>query len=99
MASSPSMTSRKIWTTIRRVWITAGIAFTVVFVGWSLIAYRANAEGSAATVSDSLVTNVRSDGIWEFLPPDGATGSSKGLLFFPGALVDPAAYAPLARAV
>lgn len=27
-----------IWTRIKRIWITTGIALTLVFVGWSLIA-------------------------------------------------------------
>ena len=33
---------------IRRVWITAGLVFTVVFTGWSLWAYRADADAHAA---------------------------------------------------
>jgi pimeloyl-ACP methyl ester carboxylesterase len=93
------MTQRRIWPTIKKIWISTGITVTIVFVGWSLIAYRANAEAKLATISDSLVTNVRGDGIWRFSPAHDAKASSNGLLFFPGALVDPAAYAPLARAV
>jgi pimeloyl-ACP methyl ester carboxylesterase len=93
------MTGRRIWTTIKRIWITTGIAVTIVFVGWSLVAYRANAEAKLATISDSHVTNVRADGIWTFSPAGDAKVSPRGLLFFPGALVDPTAYAPLARTV
>jgi len=88
-----------IWTRVKRIWIASGIALTVVFVGWSLIAYRANAEARAATVSDAVVTNVRGAGVWRFVRADVAAPPPVGLLFFPGALVDPAAYAPLARAV
>ena len=79
--------------------MASGIALTVVFVAWSLIAYRANTEAHAATISDADVANARDHGVWKFLPLGVATPLPVGLLFFPGALVDPAAYAPLARAV
>lgn len=88
---------RRIWPVIRRVWITAGISVTVIFVGWSLWAYQATAEGTGALVSDERVIVVRSAHSWYFAPR--APRADVGLLFFPGALVDPAAYAPLARAV
>lgn len=96
-----------LWTRIKRIWITTGIALTLVFVGWSLIAYRANDEAHAAAVSDTVVTNVRDAGVWRFAPATSAASAaasatkspSVGLIFFPGALVDPTAYAPLARAV
>ncbi len=84
------------WQRFKRLWVTTGLVFTVVFVAWSLIAYRANAEARAGAVSDATVANVRADGVWRF---SGAKTSDVGLLFFPGALVDPVAYAPLARAV
>jgi len=92
------MTRRGILTLIKRAWITTGIAATIVFIAWSLVAYRANAEGRSAARSDSLVANVRREGVWRFSSPR-AKAPTAGLLFFPGALVDPAAYAPLARAV
>jgi pimeloyl-ACP methyl ester carboxylesterase len=98
--SPPSHPARRgIWPTIKKIWITAGISVTVVFVGWSLVAYRANEEARTATVGDSLVGNERANGIWKFSPRHDAAASPTGLLFFPGALVDPTAYAPLARAV
>lgn len=84
---------------IRRIWITTGIVVTIVFVGWSLLAYRANAEAHLATISDSLVANVRNEGVWRFSSPRAVHVPKAGLLFFPGSLVDPTAYAPLARAV
>jgi pimeloyl-ACP methyl ester carboxylesterase len=88
-----------VWARIKRTWVASGIALTVVFVAWSLIAYRANTEAHAATISDAVVANARDHGVWKFLPLGVATPPPVGLLFFPGALVDPAAYAPLARAV
>jgi pimeloyl-ACP methyl ester carboxylesterase len=93
------MSGHRIWILIRRIWITTGIAVTIVFVGWSLLAYRANAEAHSATISDSLVVNVRNEGVWRFSSPRAVPVPKAGLLFFPGSLVDPAAYAPLARAV
>lgn len=87
------------WQRFRRIWATTGISLTVVFVVWSLIAYRANGDARAATVSDAVVTNTRADGVWRFTPVAQGTPAAVGLVFFPGALVDPTAYAPLARAV
>jgi pimeloyl-ACP methyl ester carboxylesterase len=89
----------RLWARIERVWVTLGIAATTIFVGWSLIAYRASAEARAAARSDAAVGITREDGIWHFNPANHLSGASTGLLFFPGALVDPTAYAPLARAV
>lgn len=86
----------RIWPIIRRAWITAGIAGTVVFVAWSLIAYRATAEARRALEPDSRVSVAHAGQHWAF---DPATPSAAGLLFFAGALVDPVAYAPLARAI
>ena len=89
---------RRLWPIIRRIWIAAGLGVTAVFVIWSLIAYRANGEARAAVPSDPLVGVARSDGIWR-LTPAGAPARAPALVFFPGALVDPRAYLPLARAV
>lgn len=68
-----------------------------VFVTWSLVAYRASAEARRATVSDAAVAVARDGGIWRFEPTAGAKDPT--LVFFPGALVDPRVYAPLAVAV
>jgi pimeloyl-ACP methyl ester carboxylesterase len=88
---------RTIGSVLRTVWITVGLGATAVFVTWSLLAYRSSAEANLATVSDAAVTVAHEAGTWRFEPAvvrDGPT-----LVFFPGALVDPRAYAPLARAV
>ncbi|WP_189377836.1 alpha/beta family hydrolase [Thalassotalea profundi] len=91
------MRIRKYWPVVRRVWITVGLTATSVFVVWSLIAYRADSEALAATVTDDAVSVTYDEGIWQYRP----TRSSKlaTLVFFPGALVDPKSYAPLARSV
>jgi pimeloyl-ACP methyl ester carboxylesterase len=80
------------------VWITLGLGVTAVFLIWSLLAYRADAEAVRATVSDARVVVNRADGVWRFAP-SGVQPGGAALLFLPGALVDPRAYAPLARAV
>ena len=90
--------ARRAWKIIRTVWITVGLGATVVFVAWSLIAYRATSSAVAAMHSDSLVSVHDADGQFTFTPRAVRPGSAT-LLFFPGALVDPRAYAPLARAV
>lgn len=83
------------WATIRRIWITTGISATIVFVGWSLIAYRASSEAREALAGDEAVAVSGAEHYWLFQPRTGA--AEVGLLFFPGALVDPVAYAPLLR--
>lgn len=89
---------RRAWPVIRRVWIAAGLFLTASFVLWSLIAYRANREARAAARTDAAVNVEHGNGIWRF-EPDGETTTGPVLVFFPGSLVDPRAYAPLARAV
>ena len=84
------------WQQFRRVWAFTGSTVGIVFVGWSLIAYQATAEAYAALESDGAVAVVSADGYWRFQPQ---RPGDVGLLFFPGALVDPVAYAPIARAV
>ena len=88
---------RALWPAIRRVWITVGLAATAIFITWSLIAYRADPTARAATQPDAAVDVRYADGVWRFSPRGSA--SDRTLVFFAGALVDPRAYAPLARAV
>jgi pimeloyl-ACP methyl ester carboxylesterase len=87
----------RVWPVVRRAWITLGLTLTAVFVVWSLVAYRAAPEAHAATRSDAEVIVRRGDGYWSFLPAIPETPARPALVFFPGALVDPVAYAPLAR--
>lgn len=92
------MNGRRLWERVRRVWITLGLTFTVVFTGWSLIAYRATAEAKDAVLSDGTVTVLHERGVWHFTPTVSSRADAPALVFFPGALVDPLAYAPLLRA-
>ena len=85
------------WKTIQRIWIITGLTGTAIFVIWSLLAYRAQGpERRTALQSDARVTVAAADGYWSFTPQAPARA---GLIFFPGALVDPVAYAPLVHAI
>lgn len=92
------MDRRQLWRRIRGVWVTLGLAVTVIFVGWSLIAYRASSAARSAIQPDTTVAVAFNDGIWSFIPRLSSSAGIPALIFFPGALVDPVAYAPLARA-
>jgi pimeloyl-ACP methyl ester carboxylesterase len=87
----------QLWARIRRVWVICGSIVFVVFTLWASLAYQASAEGEAALESTPEVSVERADVYWLFRPRVAAEGT--GLLFFAGALVEAAAYAPLARAV
>ena len=90
---------KRLWKRIRQVWITVGLSATAIFVIWSLLAYRATNEAHAAVRPDAQVDVKHAGGIWAFTPRNAQPAPRNGLIFFPGALVDPIAYAPLARAV
>ena len=83
---------------IRRIWVTLGLVAFVGFVACCLIAYRASDEASAALASDSRVTVTAADGLRRFVPAE-ADPAQASVVFLPGALVDPVAYAPLLHAV
>jgi pimeloyl-ACP methyl ester carboxylesterase len=93
----PSRIRRILWIT-RRLWIAAGILFFVVFTTWALLAYRASARAYDALGTDHRVTITNHATHWSFLPGSQAPNRA-GLVFFPGAAVDPAAYAVLCRRV
>jgi len=88
----------RLWLRIRRIWAVLGSAAFVIFTGWSVIAYRASSVAHAALQSDTLVQVTQTEDSWSF-SPKGKRAPLTSLLFFPGALVSPVAYAPLARAV
>lgn len=94
------MRARSILQRIRRIWITAGVSVTVLFVVWCLWAYRATPNAKAAAESDArVIVTHEDDGIMRFTLASATQRVPVGLVFFAGALVDPLAYAPLARAI
>lgn len=90
---------RRIWSRLRRVWAMLGLTALVGFIGWCLVAYQASGEARQALQSDERVRVMRGEGYWSFVSTADTSPQEAGLLFFPGSLVQPAAYAPLARAV
>jgi hypothetical protein len=66
-----------------------------VFVLWAEDAAAPMPEALVALQSDAAVT-VTTDGTLQFIP---ANPSGVGLIFYPGAKVDPRAYAPMAHAL
>lgn len=90
----------------RRVWRIVGIVALVVllvvvagvgaFAIWGNNAAPAMPEAMAAMQSDAAVTVTESDWI-EFAPAAGP--ATIGFIFYPGARVDPKAYAPPLRAL
>lgn len=97
MTSPSAPPRRRIWPVVRRIWITTGLVGTLIFVVWSLLAFRASADAVQALRSDAQVQVVATGETWTFTP--AANPSDTGLLFFSGAMVDPRAYAPLLRGV
>ncbi len=85
------------WRKIRRVWVGAGIVFMIVFFGWLYFGNRATSRAHEALKSDDTVAITVGDRGMTFHPLNST--QPVGLIFFPGGLVEPAAYAPLARAV
>jgi Alpha/beta hydrolase family len=86
-----------VWSRIRRVWAIVGSIVFVVFTGWSLLAFRATSFARAALDSDDRVAVEYADSAWSFHPRSSPRRA--GLLFFPGGMVDPVAYAPLMRGI
>lgn len=83
------------WATIRRIWITAGITLTVVFALWGLIAFRASGAAREAIRGDDSVTVTEGEHHW--ILQRRTNPAEIGVVFFPGGMVDPVAYAPLLR--
>jgi pimeloyl-ACP methyl ester carboxylesterase len=91
--------ARTVWQRIRTIWITTGISLTIVFIVWCLIAYAARGDAKVAARSDTQVRVTSTNGVWSFQSTSADSSAVRGLIFYPGALVDPRAYAPYARAV
>lgn len=79
---------------LRRLWLAAGVAF----VAWLL--WNAQAHGVDDTLlrSSDAIQVVDSDAVLRFMPRS-APAAAPGLIFLPGAAIDPIAYVPLLRAV
>lgn len=79
--------------TIRLVWIAAGLAFSA----WIAVGFQAQGVPDNTLHDTDSVTVRRGDGILTFAPRSET--NMAGLLFLPGGMVDPIAYAPLLKRV
>lgn len=75
---------------IRLTWIIAGISF----ITWMVVSMNAKGIDPAVFESNNAVRVSSTNDLLSFTP---AGAYKKVVLFFPGALVDPDAYAPLCR--
>ena len=82
----------------RLLWFALAVPVIIVvgFVGWASLPARPMPEAIEALGSDERV-EVGSGRWWSFMPTDGEPAS--GLIVYPGARVDPRAYAPIAREI
>lgn len=78
---------------IRRIWISCGLAF-LAFMAWNITAHGVD---PGVLRSSATVRVAETRALTQFLPVQAAPGA--GLIFLPGGMIDPDAYAPLLRAV
>ena len=78
---------------IRIVWITFGILFTL----WMVNSFRAQGFDRSILESDQKVIVEETSKLIHFQPNQNQQPT--GLIFFPGGLVSPDAYAPISRAI
>lgn len=84
---------QRLWRTIRSAWVGAGLAFSA----WMIWGFQALDVAGDAAESDDRVEVVTNDGGLHFRPLSNARRA--GLIFLPGGMVEPVAYAPLLRKV
>jgi pimeloyl-ACP methyl ester carboxylesterase len=81
------------WRVIRLVWVALGVAF----LAYMVLSYSARGVDDAVLESGGGVQVIEDDATISFLPRGGEQRTP--LLFLPGGMVDPDAYAPLLRQV
>jgi pimeloyl-ACP methyl ester carboxylesterase len=84
---------RNVRRALRFLWITAGLSFT----GYMFYGFQAGSEVNGALQSDVSVAVIPSEHGFEFRSL--ANPKSSRLIFLPGGMVEPEAYAPLLRSV
>jgi len=83
----------KFWKILRALWITFGILFTL----WMANSFRARGFDKSILESDSQITIEETKHFLSFQPH--ASSQPVGLIFFPGGMVQPEAYAPMSRTI
>ena len=79
--------------TLRRAWVVAGVLFT----SWLYFGFQTVTTASAAADSDAQVEVLRAAETLQFRPV--SVSHAAGLIFLPGGMVAPEAYAPLLRSI
>jgi predicted esterase len=76
---------------VRTVWIIAGLSFLL----WMLYSYQSRGFPAFVLQSDELITVTQNNEHISFIP----AGNKRitGFIFYPGGMVDPKSYAPMAR--
>lgn len=83
-----------------KVVVIVGVVGLLGVGGWLVTVFQATSEAKAAIISDARVEIVHDlHGLYRFSPKSLQKTVPVGLVFFPGGMADPLAYAPLARAV
>jgi len=83
--------ARRIIKIIRVVWVTAGLSFFL----WMAYSTQSRGVPDAVLQSDPVIAVSESSQSIDFSPVDNRR--STGVVFYPGALIDPKAYAPMAH--
>jgi pimeloyl-ACP methyl ester carboxylesterase len=83
----------KFWKILRTLWITFGI----LFILWMANSFRARGFDRSILESDSQITIAETNSFMSFRPK--ASSKPVGLIFFPGGMVQPEAYAPMSRTI
>lgn len=76
---------------LRIAWVTCGLGFTA----WLYLGFQASGVPPHTMQSNPKVTVAESNGGLDFRPT--APAASTGLIFLPGGMVEPVAYAPLLK--
>lgn len=83
----------KFWKIVRILWVTFGI----LFILWMANSFRARGFDKSILESDSKLTVTETSRFISFRP--NASSQPVGLIFFPGGMVQPEAYAPMSRTI
>jgi len=86
------MKSKGFWKIFRTIWVCLGI----IFIAWLIYSYQAKGLPTNTFVPDDHVEIANTADVISFTPKQPFT---KVLIFYPGAMVDPKAYAPLCREI
>lgn len=82
---------RTIWKAIRVIWIATGLSFLL----WMTYSYQSRGFPKSVLQSNSLITVSENGENISFIPIENKRIT--GFIFYPGGMVDPKAYAPMAR--